>query len=105
MKHILLFSFLALPVFAFGAETPVKLRLEPAVTLRGKDARQQLLATAEITGGAERDFTRKVAYKAEPPDVVKIDASGLVSAVKDGTATITATVEGVLTSVAIKVEN
>ena len=106
MNKILLLNLVVLPMFAFAAETPVKLRLEPAVTLRGKDARQQLLATAEIGGGAERDFTRKVTYKAEPAEIVKIDESGLVTAVKDGAATITATAEGgVSTSVTIKVEN
>jgi hypothetical protein len=75
-----------------------------SLTLRGKDARQQMLVTAGFENKAERDFTRRVQYTAAPEGVVKVDASGLVTAVADGSATITATSDGVTTSLPVKVE-
>ena len=75
-----------------------------SLTLRGKDARQQVLVTAGFENKAERDFTRRVQYTAAPEGVVKVDASGLVTAVADGSATITATSDGVATSLPVKVE-
>jgi uncharacterized protein DUF1553/uncharacterized protein DUF1549 len=60
------------------------------LVLRGKDAKQQLLVTAKLAGGAPRDFTRKVAYAVAPATVAKIDRTGTVIPLSDGTATITA---------------
>ena len=75
-----------------------------ALTLRGKDARQQVLVTAGFENKAERDFTRRVQYAVAPEGIVKVDASGLVSAVADGSATITATADGVAATLPVKVE-
>ena len=76
----------------------------PALTLRGKDARQQVLVTAAFENHAERDFTRRVQFSVAPEGIVKVDATGLVSAVADGSATITANVDGVAASLPVKVE-
>ncbi|HEX6985885.1 MAG TPA: DUF1549 domain-containing protein, partial [Planctomycetaceae bacterium] len=45
-----------------------------------------------LTGadGRERDVTRGAAFAAEPGDVVSIDPTGLVTPLRDGTATLTA---------------
>src|SRR5882672_11162766 len=60
----------------------------PALHLRGKDARQQLLVTAKFGSGALRDCTRRVSYTVSPPDVVRIDKAGRVTPLGDGTATV-----------------
>lgn len=98
---------LALVAGAF-AEKPASLQIEatgkPQLSLRGKDARQQLLVTGKLADGALRDFTHKASYQAAPAGIVSIDATGLVSALADGTATITATTDGVSSSFPVKVE-
>ena len=58
--------------------------------LRGPDARQQLLVTARRGDGSLEDFTRQAAYDVIPKGIVRVDKSGLVTPLADGTATITA---------------
>jgi hypothetical protein len=66
------------------------------VTLRGRDARQQLVVTAsdsaDPTGaaGQARDFTGQVTYEVSPPGIVSVDAAGFVAPTADGKATVTA---------------
>src|ERR1051325_5555880 len=62
----------------------------PVLHLRGKDARQQLLVTAKFDSGPVRDYTRRVSYSVSPPDVVRIDKTGRITPLADGTATVTA---------------
>jgi hypothetical protein len=96
----------------FAAESPdgklKSLRIDSTgaatLTLRGKDARQQVLVTAAFENKAERDFTRRVQYAVAPEGIVKVDASGAVSALADGSATITVTSDGVAVSLPVKVE-
>src|SRR5260221_1435803 len=76
----------------------------PVLTLRGKDARQQLLVTAKLDDGALRDFTHKASYAVAPAGIVNVDASGIVTPVADGAATITAEADGATASLAVKVE-
>jgi hypothetical protein len=71
------------------------LKVEPNLdskgfTIRGRDGRQQLFVTGAYSSGQLRDHTRKVVFTAEPAGVVNIDATGLVTPVKDGQVTITA---------------
>ena len=77
----------------------------PTLTLRGKDARQQLLVTAKHENNAERDFTHKTTYAAAPEGIVKVDANGVVLPVANGAATVTVTSDGVTASLPVKVEN
>lgn len=73
--------------------------------LRGADARQQLLVTADFEAGAAQDYTRKVEFLSAPAGVVKVDKSGIVTPLKDGTATITAkSPEGTTATLAVNVE-
>ncbi len=106
MKHWLVFLML---VATAHAEKLVTLQIEatgtPVLTLRGKDARQQLLVTGKLDTNAERDFTHKSAYHAAPAGVVTVDANGLVTPVADGTATIAATADGVAATIEVKIEN
>lgn len=71
------------------------LKLEPnvngkGVVIRGRDGRQQLFATGVYSSGQLRDHTRKVQYVSEPNDVVRIDASGHMTPLKDGKALVRA---------------
>lgn len=84
------------------AEKPSSLRIENGVaettdeqpkglerTLRGRDARLQLIVTAEFEPGHLRDWTHKVEFKTEPSGIVSID-SAMVTPIADGTVQITA---------------
>ncbi len=96
-----------------AAAKPVALELgtgdaQPGTTLRlrSSDARRQLLVTAKLDDGAERDFARRVKYEVKPAGIVTVDASGFLAPVGDGTATVTArTAEGVTGQMTVKVEN
>ena len=57
--------------------------------LRGKHSRQQLVATATEAAKLS-DVSRKVKYSATPAKVVAINATGMVTPLGDGEATITA---------------
>jgi hypothetical protein len=73
--------------------------------LAGRDARQQLLATAELDNGQARDFTRRVAYEAAPGGIVHIDHTGLVVPLQNGSTTITAkSAAGLVATMAVTVE-
>jgi hypothetical protein len=107
MKHLLLaaFALLCLRPSSTRAETPAQLQIEAgAPTMRGKDARLQLLVTATLNSGALRDWTHRAAYQASPAEIVNVDANGIVSPIADGTVTITATAEGVTAKTEVKVE-
>ena len=74
--------------------------------LRGTDSRAQLLVTAKAADGSLLDYTRSVKYDAEPKGIVTLDANGMVRALKDGVATITAeTATGITTEWRVQVEN
>lgn len=75
----------------------------PRFELRGRDARWQLQVTQSLESAAgsssdssniSRDVTRLVAFRVEPPEVARVDASGFVTPLKSGSATITATLDG-----------
>jgi hypothetical protein len=73
--------------------------------LRGPDARQQMLATAKLADGSQRDATRQVTYEAAPAHVVRIDKPGLIVPLSNGSATVTArTAEGLTAALAVTVE-
>src|SRR5690349_19671069 len=108
MKKLPLFFACLLALAAGALAKPSSLQIEatgaPELTLRGKDARQQLLVTAKLPDGALRDFTHQVTYTAEPAGIVSIDASGIVKPVADGTAAITADADGVKATLTVKVQ-
>lgn len=58
--------------------------------LRGQDAQGQIVVTGKYAGGAERDLTRQVKFDVAPAGVVAVDATGLVTPLGDGKATVTA---------------
>lgn len=65
-----------------------------AFTLAGRDAQQQLVVTGRAADGKLRDYTHESTYETTPPDIVKVDKSGLVQPLKEGKATIRAKAAG-----------
>lgn len=58
--------------------------------LRGRNARRQLVVTAHHVSGQLHDVTTNVTYTVDNPQVLAVDAEGLVTPLADGSATITA---------------
>ncbi|MGL6097203.1 MAG: DUF1553 domain-containing protein [Fimbriiglobus sp.] len=87
-------SFLVL-LAAAGFAPAADLRvLPPAVPLSGPRASQQLLVVVAANGRATADRTANAKFTSDKPAVATVDAAGVVRPVADGTATITATVNG-----------
>jgi hypothetical protein len=64
--------------------------IEGVFTLNGQDARQQLVVTGKYATDQLRDLTSKVSYEIVPAGIVSVSASGYVTPMADGSATITA---------------
>jgi hypothetical protein len=90
------------------ATKPAALQIEatgvPELTLRGKDAKQQIIVTGKLDDGALRDLTHDVKYSVAPEGIITVDAGGLVSPVADGTAVITAEADGLKATFPVKIE-
>ena len=106
---------LVLFVFHGFAATPTRLALHIdsasetktnfTVRLKGADARQQLLATAELETGLRVDLTRHVAYECSSDEIVRVTPEGLMIPLRDGTATVSArTTNGLSASIKVAVE-
>lgn len=65
--------------------------LEGRFTLRGPDARMQLLVTGTLPNSRLTDATRAVTYTSEPQGIVSIDSMGIVKPTGEGSVTVTAT--------------
>ncbi len=90
----------AQPLAALSIEQPAY------ASLRGADARRQLVVTGRDAAGQVTDVTHKVSFEASPPGVVSIDPSGLVTPVADGTAKVIAKSPGGVTGeIELKVES
>jgi hypothetical protein len=86
-------------------QTAADAKENPALLLRGQDARQQLLVTAKLSDGAMRDLTRRVVYKIAPAGIAQVDTNGLVIPLADGTAVIAArTTDGSSATLPVTVE-
>src|SRR6267142_672461 len=58
------------------------------VTISGRDAGQQLVVTGVYGSGQTRDLTRKVTYEVSPAGIVQADATGLLTPIAEGEATV-----------------
>jgi hypothetical protein len=74
------------------------------LTIRGRDARQQLIVTGKYSSGQLRDHTHGAKFAAAPAGIVEIAEDGLITPLKDGDATVKATLNGKETSVVVHVE-
>ncbi len=59
-------------------------------SLAGRYSWQQILVTGQYSTGQERDLTRSVEFETSPGGIVKIGETGVVTPLKEGTATIVA---------------
>lgn len=71
------------------------------VQLAGRDAGKQLLVTGLYSSGQQRDLSDRAAFTA--PDAVGIDATGYMTARKEGEGEVRVTVEGVAASFRVRV--
>jgi len=92
--------------FALGQDPKPLVFDTPEITLRGADARAQLLVHSPATAqGATLDLTRNVRFEVSQPGLISIDPLGLVSPLASGTLTVTATADGYAPAqIPIKVE-
>ena len=74
------------------------------LTIRGRDARQQLIVTGTYSSGQLRDHTHTVNFSVAPEGIVDIAKDGLVTPLKDGDATVKATFNGKEATVVVHVE-
>ena len=70
---------------------------DQGIMIHGRHARQQLFVTGVYASDQLRDLTNSVTYVAEPPDVVSIDSTGLITPLSDG-HTLIRTVSGNLSA-------
>ena len=106
-KWILTMTVMAGVSFAVAKPSALELTAQTgegakAFNLKGKHARQQLVATAKDTG-KDVDVTRAAKYAVAPANVVAVTPTGLVTPLGDGEATITATIDGVQSEVKVTV--
>src|SRR5262245_2960316 len=78
---------------------------EGTFTLAGRDSWQQLLVTGSYPNGRQRDLSRSVKYEIEPAGIVAIDATGLVTPLREGKATVRITEGSASTEVGVRVTN
>ncbi|MFP6763578.1 MAG: DUF1549 and DUF1553 domain-containing protein, partial [Planctomycetaceae bacterium] len=72
------------------------------VTLTGADARQQLLVT-QVRAARSYDATADVEYQVEPAAIAEVDETGYVTPLGNGTALITARLNGSAASIPVAV--
>jgi uncharacterized protein DUF1549/uncharacterized protein DUF1553 len=58
------------------------------VAISGRDAVQQLVVTGQYNSGQSRDLTRKASYEVSPAGIVTADATGLITPIAEGEATV-----------------
>src|SRR4051794_9832510 len=93
---LVVLATLFLSSFALAAESkPVALVLHAGgesvnkLTLRGAEARHQLLVTARGADGFVRDVTHEAKFTVTPP-IAKVNGEGLLIATGNGSASVTA---------------
>ena len=83
-----------------------QLAIEPdggpsGLVVRGADSRLQILVTGRDAAGHIFDLTTEAVFKSDPEGIVNVDGSGLLTPVMDGETKLTATVNGLSTSVSV----
>ncbi len=87
-----------------GASPPNEILLTPGqAVLRGDLARQRLIVTA-MADGQRFDLTRKAEFRTETPEILEVDASGIVRPKANGTGLVVATVADQQARATIRVE-
>jgi hypothetical protein len=96
MRFLASLTLLGLATLASAAEPTVSglTAFPTALTLRGADDAPQLLVTGHADGGRPIDLTGSATYTVSDPTVARLDQSGRVYPLANGTAEITATAAG-----------
>jgi hypothetical protein len=85
----------------------VRVEVGPAadgqVTIRSRDARQQLIATAVYEDGTLQDVTRDATWTISDPALLAVDATGMATPKGDGNVVVTASIDGKSTSLNVAV--
>jgi hypothetical protein len=76
-----------------------------AIALAGRDSWHQLLVTGTDAHGRQRDVTRFAKFQASPAGIVAVDDTGLVTPLKEGTATLDVSVGGLKASAKVVVSH
>ena len=94
--RVLLAFAAILPSALFASSLSINARSGTAdgFTLIGPDARQQLIVTQTPSEGHPIDVTGKVKFEVQPAGVIEFLDAGFMKAVKDGSAQITAKMDG-----------
>jgi len=114
-RALLLALALAIPVAAQDQPQPTALSIQAAdadeknagqaAKLIGPEARLQVVVSATMPDGRLVDWTPAAKYSSEPEGVLNIDSNGLVTPLKNGTATVTATAGAASAKVPVTVEH
>lgn len=93
-RTALVFACLVSISVASRSSAQVTLQIGPnpdseGILIRSKDTRQQIFVTA-VSEGSETDVTRQSVFTIEPPNVLQVDQTGLVTPLADGDAVIRA---------------
>jgi len=106
---------LAIPASAQEQAQPASLSIQAAdtdekdagkaATLIGPEARLQVVVTATMPDGKLRDWTGAAKYSSAPEGILAVDADGLATPLKEGSAVITASAGAATTTVPVKVEH
>jgi hypothetical protein len=114
-RALLLALALAIPAAAQDQPQPTALSIQAADTgdkdagqtarLIGPEARLQVVVSATMPDGRLVDWTGAAKYGSEPEGILRVDANGLVTPLKEGTATVTASAGSASAKVPVKVEH
>jgi hypothetical protein len=116
MKYVCIFVALVLSIAGGPARAaipappkppgaPAVVLLPAEVTLTGPKARQRVLVAARGPEGFVGDLTARARFVSSNPKVAVVDLSGVVRPVADGTATLTAVVDGRRATAAVRVRD
>src|SRR5206468_3821253 len=105
-RYLLTLLALAIGGPALAAESTITaLAAYPtALTLRGSDDAAQLVITGKRADGRDVDLTGAVTYSVSDPKVIRVEPSGRVIPLSNGTAAITATANGMSVNVPVMAE-
>src|SRR5439155_5615462 len=108
---LLLGLAVSIPVFCFSATASpdhrriARLLVEPPeVLLSGLDAAQSLLITGVASDGSEMDLTRDAEFRSEDSTVARVDSSGWLLPVADGSTSVTVSTRQMEARVAVTVQ-
>ena len=73
--------------------------------LTGKDAKHQLLVSAELVNGKQRDVTRQAQYQADNPSIVKVSPNGIIQPIGDGVTNVEISFGNKRVAVSVTVKN